>query len=217
MSRQAASARPSRLDEEYPALVPRRPANPPPAQPPAPPPPAPVAPPRNPPPPAGTTLTAAQQYDLFGITSVDSFLQTDFSRQDFGLALSSTIGFIPDPPYDFREPPPDADGPPVYPQFPNLKLLQPEFFRRFDLPTLFYIFFYCPATTRQYWAGEELKRRDWKFHRRYETWFHRLTEPTEKTPEYEVAKFEYFDHSTREGWCMRVSNNFKFEYEHMGE
>jgi CCR4-NOT transcription complex subunit 3 len=154
---------------------------------------------------------------MFGLKSLESLLQTDFCSQEFSHALSSGIPFIPDPPYDFQPPDPNSDLPPGFPQFPMTRLLQPEFFKKLDESTLFYIFFNYRGKAKQFWAAEELKRREWRFHRKYETWFHRLSEPSEKTADYEVGKFEYFDHETREGWCTRLSSSFRFEAEDMGE
>jgi CCR4-NOT transcription complex subunit 3 len=95
-----------------------------------------------------------------------------------------------------------------------MKLLQPEFFKRYDESIVFYLF--SRLTRKQYWAGEELKRRDWKFHRKYETWFHRLGEPTQRTAEFEVAKCEFFDHP-KKGWCPRAMTAFQFEANDLGE
>jgi CCR4-NOT transcription complex subunit 3 len=190
----------------------------------APPAPAPAAaqPPPAPSPPAPlSALTAAQQLDLFGLKSLDALLQTDFSPLDFAHALSSTLPFVPDPPYDQAPPDPHSDAPPGWPQAPNLRLLQPEFFAKFDEQTLFYIFFYSPGTARQYWAGEELKQRGWFFHRKYNTWFKRAAErPAERAErgaEYEIGPFVYFDTLTREGWCSRVSQPFRFDPEDRAE
>lgn len=210
-----------KLDEEFPSLssLPKRPQTPslketqsgpsslnnPPASPQA--------------QPAPPTVSPAEQFASFDIKSPENLLTTDLTQKDFGHALQASLEMIPDTPYDIPEPPPDsaADLPPGYPQYPKMKLLQPDFFKKFDLSTLFFIFFYQPGTPQQYFAGQELKRRDWRFHTRYQTWFHRLSEPTEKTVSYEIGKFEYFDHGTPEEWCMRQRNPFKFEYEHLGE
>ena len=96
-----------------------------------------------------------------------------------------------------------------------MKLLQPESLRKYDLSTLFFIFFFFAGTPQQYFAGQELKSRDWVYNTKFQTWFHRISEPTEKTSTYEVAKFEYFDHS--ESWVIRESPSFKFEYDQLCE
>ena len=58
-------------------------------------------------------------------------------------------------------------------------------FGRFDTDTLFYIFYYQVGTYQQYLAAEELKKRAWRFHKQYLTWFQRANEPQIITPEYE--------------------------------
>lgn len=153
------------------------------------------------------------------VQAPEQLLQTDMAQQDFANALYSSLDLIPDVPYDLSEykPQNQVDIPQFYPTMPNMKLLQPEFFRRYDLSTLFYIFFYFPGSAPQFFAGRELKQRGWRFHTKYQTWFHRISEVTESTSTYEIGKFEYFDHSTAEGWCIRQRNAFKFEYEYETE
>lgn len=166
---------------------------------------------------APSAMTAAQQLELFDIKSTESFTQTELTSQDLGHAVTSTMNFVPDTPYDMHSQLADTntEGTRGYPQYPNMRLTRPEFFKNFDLSTLFFIFFYSPGTPQQFFAGKELKKREWMFNTHYQTWFRRLSEPTEKTATYEVAQFQYFDHSNNEGWCMR-ERSFKFEYEHLG-
>jgi CCR4-NOT transcription complex subunit 3 len=95
-----------------------------------------------------------------------------------------------------------------------MRLLQPEFFRRYDVSTLFYVFFYFPGSSQQSFAGRELKQRGWRFHTKYQTWFHRVSPPSETTAAYEVGTFEYFDHTGPEPWIVRERRTFKLEYEH---
>jgi CCR4-NOT transcription complex subunit 3 len=209
------------LDEEYPPLGATTIAKPvkPVISAPAAPPPAPAPTPA--PPPASQTraaLTPAEQYELFGIDSTDSFFQTDFSRQDFTQAVAAAIPTIPDPPYDARESTDSSDLPPGFPESPNLKLFHPAALKKLDLETLFYVFFFSPDTPQQYFVAQELKKRDWKFNTKYQTWFKRASEPTEKTDKHEVASFNYFDTSdTVGGWCMRLRNAFKVEFEFLAD
>lgn len=181
------------------------------------------------------SLSTAEQFAVFDIKGPESFLQTEFLPQDFNLALSSSFNYIPDTPYDVNESElysqsssntgnsvnsttdlQSTDNLQIrYPTCRNMKLLQPEFLRKYDLTTLFYIFFFSPGTPQQYFAGQELKNRDWFYNTKFQTWFHRISEPTEKTSSYEVAKFEYFDHS--ESWIIRESPSFKFEYDQLCE
>ena len=162
-------------------------------------------------------LSSVAQLEMFDVKSLESFTQTDLTAQDLGHAIASTIPFIPDPPYDAQDQPSSGtDAANGFPQSPNMKLLRPEFFKRYDVDTLFFIFFYSPGTPQQFFAGQELKRRDWMFNTKYKTWFHRLA-PTEKTATYEIGKFEYFDHGKESWGIMQMTQTFKFEYENLGE
>ena len=162
-------------------------------------------------------LASQQQLEMFDIKSLESFAQTDLTAQDFGHALTETLGYVPDTPYDAHNQhvtDANADLAPGFPQFPNMKLMRPDFFGRYDLSTLFFIFFYSPGTPQQYFAGQELKKREWRYHTKYATWFHRLSEPTEKTATHEIARFEYWDYNRNDGWCVKQTNDsFKFEYQ----
>ena len=208
MSRPLARSVTDKLDEEFPSLTPRRPATksetttggPNSAQPAQ----------------KNAPVSAASQLEMFDIKSLEAFTQTELTAQDLGQAITSTIRFIPDPPYDAQDQPAGGvDTPAGFPQTPNMKLLRPEFFKQYDVQTLFYIFFYSPGTPQQFFAGQELKRRDWMFNTKYNTWFHKLS-LTEKSATHEVGKFEYFDYS-KESWSMRQRDPFKFEYENLGE
>jgi len=53
-------------------------------------------------------------------------------------------------------------------------------FDRFDVDTLFFIFYFQKDTYEQYLAAKELKKRAWRFHKKYLTWFKRLEAPRVK-------------------------------------
>merc|ERR1711862_823362 len=44
-------------------------------------------------------------------------------------------------------------------------------FEKFTLDTLFFIFYFQANTFEQLLAAKELKKRSWKFHKKYLTWF----------------------------------------------
>ena len=52
------------------------------------------------------------------------------------------------------------------------------------------------GTYQQYLAAKELKRRAWRYHKKYLTWFQRHEEPKEITPDYEQGTYVYFDYET---------------------
>lgn len=164
---------------------------------------------------AGRHGSQQPSFHQYEIKDPEQLLQSDISEPEFSHLLSLSANFIPDVPYEVIDYKPQHmfNTPSNFPQMPNMKLLQPEFFCRYDVSTLFYIFFYFPGSSQQYFAGRELKQRGWRFHTKYQTWFHRVGEPTEVTKEYEIGKFEYFDHNTSSGWCVRQRNSFKLEYD----
>ncbi|KAM0791599.1 hypothetical protein ACM66B_006042 [Microbotryomycetes sp. NB124-2] len=100
--------------------------------------------------------------------------------------------------------------PAYYPQEPSPQLANPALFAKFDVDTLFYIFYYCPGTYLQYLAASELKKQSWRFHKQYLTWFQRANEPQQITDEYEQGVYLYFDWEG--SWCQRRKNDFKFSY-----
>jgi CCR4-NOT transcription complex subunit 3 len=159
--------------------------------------------------------SAAQKFLPVDLQSPDQLLQTEIPMHEFSNALFASLDTLPDVPHTFckYEPQNPIETPSEYPQEPNQRILQPEFFRRFDLSTLFYIFFYFPGTPQQLFASKELKARGWRFHSRFQTWFRRISEPKNVTKESETADFDYFDHTSANGWCIRRRNDFKFEYD----
>jgi CCR4-NOT transcription complex subunit 3 len=78
------------------------------------------------------------------------------------------------------------------------------------------------GTLQQYLAARELKRSNWRFHKKFNTWFARAEEPKVCTEEYEQGAYVYFDFTTGVdeyghvvGWCQRSRANFLFEYLHL--
>ena len=166
-------------------------------------------------PPSGSMIVTksapAETKPPLDVRNPENLLQSELTQQDFVHALQSTIDIIPDPPYPGSG---EMDGKTGFPVTPKLKLLQPDAFRAYDLSTLCFIFFFQPGTPQQFFAAKELKKRNWVYHIRYQTWFRRIGDPSEKTDDYEVAKYEYFDHDS-EGWFVRERPAFKFEYANM--
>ena len=100
--------------------------------------------------------------------------------------------------------------PHYYPQSPSALFDNPLLYAKFDVDTLFFIFYYQPGTYRQYLAARELKKQSWRFHKQYLTWFQRHSEPQAITDEYEQGAYVYFDWEG--SWCQRRKNDFRFEY-----
>ncbi|CAG8544620.1 12578_t:CDS:10 [Rhizophagus irregularis] len=94
-----------------------------------------------------------------------------------------------------------------YPQNPPQIFDNPALFEKFDLDTLFFIFYYQQGTYQQYLAARELKKQSWRFHKKYLTWFQRHEEPKAITDEYEQGTYIYFDYEG--AWCQRKKTEFR--------
>lgn len=97
--------------------------------------------------------------------------------------------------------------------FPKCSLYNfndPGFYKKFDLDTLFFIFYYYKGTVQQNYAAIRLKHYAWRYHLKYKMWFQRLDEPKLITMEYEKGEFLFFDYETT--WNFMKKNDFVFEY-----
>lgn len=83
-----------------------------------------------------------------------------------------------------------------YPQEPLAIFDDPSLYKRVDVDTLFYVFYYRQGTYQQYLAAKELKRQSWRFHKQYQTWFQRHEEPKTITEEYEQGTYRFFDYES---------------------
>ena len=155
----------------------------------------------------------------------DKFSQTDLTEHDFAHALTVSLSTgVPDSPSDILANISNESNTQKstnnYPDKIESKLLQPDFFKKLDLPTLFYIFFYHKNTNQQYFVGKELKQRGWIFNKKYHTWF-RLISPAQDSQEKDSdiisGTFEYFDVGGSEDWCIRRYTGFKFEKQNLEE
>ena len=76
------------------------------------------------------------------------------------------------------------------PMLPTLPMFnRRENFSKFDLDTLFFSFYYQQGTYQQYLAAMELKKKNWRFHRKYHTWF-------KKTSNEGLNRYVYFDYES---------------------
>ncbi|ETW18224.1 hypothetical protein PFFVO_02740 [Plasmodium falciparum Vietnam Oak-Knoll (FVO)] len=57
-----------------------------------------------------------------------------------------------------------------FPTTPLSVYQSPELFEKLHLDTLFFIFYYQPGTYQQHLAAKELKKKSWKYHKKYTTW-----------------------------------------------
>lgn len=89
-----------------------------------------------------------------------------------------------------------------YPQEPYPIFDDPSLYKRVDVDTLFYVFYYKQGTYQQYLAAKELKKQSWRFHKQYQTWFQRHEEPKTITEEYEQGTYRFFDYEST--WWVSI-------------
>lgn len=97
--------------------------------------------------------------------------------------------------------------------FPTKKLANfdgVEIYSKLDIDTLFFIFYNDVNTIRQLHAAKYLKKKSWRFHTKYMSWFQRMDEPKIMTEDYEQGTFLFFDYETT--WTNRKKKDFTFEY-----
>lgn len=100
--------------------------------------------------------------------------------------------------------------PAFFPKHPYVMFNNPNFYKKFDLDTLFFIFYYFKGSVQQTYAAIRLKYYAWRYHLKYKMWFQRLDEPNLITCEYEKGEFLFFDYETT--WNFMKKNDFVFEY-----
>ena len=116
-----------------------------------------------------------------------------------------------EPPYKPRRP--VAQPVPSFPTQPSANFSSESVFEKMDVDTLFFAFYNQQGTKQQAFASRELKKKSWRFHKKYLTWFQRHEEPTATTDEYEQGCYVYFDYES--GWCQRIKQDFTFEYSYL--
>lgn len=100
-------------------------------------------------------------------------------------------------------------------------LENPALFERLDTDALFFSFYFKQGTAQQFLAARELKRAQWRFHKKYNTWFARQEEPKASSDEFEQGTYIYFDFNpghesdVQSGWCQRSKTDFVFEYAYL--
>lgn len=100
-----------------------------------------------------------------------------------------------------------------YRDVPYIPLDSPHAFQKLEMDPLFFAFYYQQGTYQQYLAARELKKKSWRFHKKYRTWFQRHEDPTTITDDYEQGTYVYFDNDT--SWTMRKKAEFRFDYCHL--
>lgn len=90
--------------------------------------------------------------------------------------------------------------------------LSQAYFSKFQLDTLFYVFYSMPKDEAQLYAANELYNRGWFYHRDLHLWFTRVSnmEPLVKTSAYERGSYICFDPNT---WETIRKDNFVLHYD----
>lgn len=97
--------------------------------------------------------------------------------------------------------------------FPVSPLVDGDLFSKMELETIFMIFYYQKYEYERYLAAKELKKREWRFNKKFQIWFKRNAQPKEANEVYEKGDFLIFD--CEEKWTVKKSNDFVFEYKHL--
>lgn len=171
----------------------------------------------------GTREGTADHYGLLGLLSVIRMHEPDLSTlalgtdlTTLGLNLNSSESLFKtfsgpwsDTP---ARPEPEFQLPACYTQ--QAPRLQLACFTKFQLETLFYIFYSMPGDEAQLFAADELSTRGWWFHKELKTWLSRVTnaDPAMKTDRYERGSFWIFDTSS---WERVRKDNFLVQYEQL--
>ena len=79
------------------------------------------------------------------------------------------------------------------------------------------IFYYREGTHSQFLAAQELKRRSWRFHKKFGIWMQRASETVKVSNQaFEFGSYDFFDLGG-ENWSMRTKSDFTFEYEYLDD
>ncbi|CAN4119987.1 unnamed protein product [Withania somnifera] len=165
---------------------------------------------------------AADPFGMLGLLSVIRMSDPDLTSLALGIDLT-TLGLNLNSAENlyktFGSPWSDepAKGDPEYtvPQCYSAKQPPPlnqAYFLKFQLDTLFYIFYSMPKDEAQLYAANELYNRGWFYHREHRLWFMRVAnmEPLVKTNAYERGSYICFDPNT---WETIRKDNFVVHYE----
>ena len=94
---------------------------------------------------------------------------------------------------------------------PHLKFAM---FQKFQLETLFYVFYSMPRDVLQLAAAQELHNRDWWYHKELKQWMMRVpsTEPSIKAAHYERGSYVFFN---PEKWAKDRKDDFVLVYDQL--
>ncbi|KAJ9444547.1 putative NOT transcription complex subunit VIP2, partial [Diplonema papillatum] len=163
------------------------------------------------------------KYGLGGILQIIRMTDPDLNTLALGYDLT-TLGLSlnsPEPLYTTLCCPWSDAQSVVQPEYkiPSCYSLQPpnlrfQMFQRFDVETLFYIFYSMPRDVLQLAAAQELYNRSWRFHKEHKLWFMRSPEGQlqVKTTTYERGNYLVFD---PERWRQDRRDDFVLVYDQL--
>ncbi|XP_041993066.1 probable NOT transcription complex subunit VIP2 isoform X1 [Salvia splendens] len=166
--------------------------------------------------------TASDPFGLRGLLSVIRMSDPDLSSlalgidlTTLGLNLNSTENLHKTFGSPWSDEPAKGDTEYAVPQCYYAKQPPPlsqVYFSKFQLDTLFYIFYSMPKDKAQLYAANELYNRAWFYHREIHYWFTRVSnmEPLVKTSAYERGSYICFDPNT---WETIRKDNFVLHYD----
>lgn len=97
-----------------------------------------------------------------------------------------------------------------HPEFPRRSMIEVDSLAKAEVETLFLILAYQKSEYERFVAAQLLRQRGWRFHKKFQMWFKRNSEPREVTDEYERGDYIFFD--STEHWKVKTMRDFKFEY-----
>ncbi|KAL8225185.1 hypothetical protein R6Q57_017742 [Mikania cordata] len=166
--------------------------------------------------------TTSDRFGLLGLLSVIGMVDADLTSialgidlTTLGLNLNSAESLYRTLGSPWTDEPvkgdPDFTVPQCYYSKQGLALNQ-RYFSKFQLNTLFYIFYSMPKDEAQLYAANELCNRGWFYYREHRLWFMRSPnmEPLVKTKTYERGSYVCFDPNT---WETTHKENFVVLYE----
>jgi CCR4-NOT transcription complex subunit 2 len=133
-------------------------------------------------------------------------LGTDLTA--FGLNLNASDSLFPTFSSPFTEhvltPDPQFRTPQCYMMHPPS--LKAEHLSKFQIETLFYMFYAMPRDILQVYSAQELYRRDWRFHGELRTWL-KPRAPIELMQSHPSVQFLYFDCNTWEARLFTAASS----------
>ncbi|KAL3850724.1 hypothetical protein ACJIZ3_012606 [Penstemon smallii] len=172
--------------------------------------------------PMQTAQAASDPFGLLGLLSVIRMSDPDLTSlalgidlTTLGLNLNSTENLHKTFGSPWSDEPAKGDPEFTVPQCYYAKQPPPlsqAYFSKFQLDTLFYIFYSMPKDEAQLYAANELYNRGWFYHREHRLWFMRVAnmEPLVKTNAYERGSYICFDPNT---WETIRKDNFVVHYD----